>query len=105
MMNNRHLLMILLIIKYDNIIFIKHYLAGTLCIYDNNFLGSAGIPAANTLSSISFNTKEQAPITELLPILTPFKIVTFIPIQTLSPINTDESFSNPGFLIFGRTVG
>ena len=44
------------------------------------------MPAAITFAGISFVTTEPAPIIELSPIFTPFKIITLKPHQTLLPI-------------------
>ena len=47
-----------------------------------------GFPAANTPEGISFVTTLPAPITVLLPIVTPGRIVTFVVTHTFSPIVT-----------------
>ena len=50
----------------------------------------AGVPIATTLAGISFVTTEQAPITELSPIVTPGRIVTLEAIQTFFPMKTGQ---------------
>ena len=46
----------------------------------------AGTPANTELEGIFLFIIEPAPITTLSPISTPFKIIVFIPINTLFPI-------------------
>jgi hypothetical protein len=48
----------------------------------------AGLPAATLMGGMDFVTTEPAPIMESLPIVTPFKIMVLIPMNTLSPILT-----------------
>ena len=49
---------------------------------------TAGLPATTTLGGTLFVTTAPAATTEFSPIVTPFKIVAFIPIQTLSAMMT-----------------
>ena len=53
-----------------------------------------GLPTANTEGGIFFVTMLPAPITELSPMLTPGNMVTFPPIQTLSPMCTGRERHN-----------
>src|SRR5438067_10467781 len=62
----------------------------------NFFTKTAGFPATTVFGSTLFVTTEPAATTEFSPIVTPFKITAFIPIQTLSEILTGALFS------FGR---
>jgi len=52
----------------------------------------AGTPPTITLDGISLVTTAPAPIMELSPIFTSFKIVTLAPIQTFFPIITFPPF-------------
>src|SRR5436309_15845772 len=53
----------------------------------SNFLTTiAGFPATITFGGTLLVTTDPAATTEFSPMLTPFKIVAFIPIQTLSAI-------------------
>src|SRR5213076_772031 len=59
-----------------------------------NFLTTiAGFPATTEFGSTLLVTTEPAATTEFSPIVTPFKITAFMPIQTLSPIFTGAVFS------------
>ncbi len=51
-----------------------------------------GFPTANEFSGIDLLTTLPAPITEFLPIVTPGKIITPPPIQTLSSIVTGKAY-------------
>ena len=51
-----------------------------------------GLPTANELGGIDLLTTLPAPITEFLPIVTPGKIITPPPIQTLSSIVTGKAY-------------
>src|SRR6266480_6859355 len=53
----------------------------------------AGFPATIVFGSTLFVTTAPAATTERSPIVTPFKITAFIPIQTLSPIFTGAVFN------------
>ena len=46
----------------------------------------AGLPTATALDGMSCVTTEPAPITTLLPMVTPISTTAFPPIQTLSPM-------------------
>ena len=52
----------------------------------------AGFPAATTFSGIFLVTTALCPITEFLPIVTPFKMVTLSPIKTFSSIKIASDF-------------
>jgi len=55
-------------------------------IYEKDLITLHGFPAAITLGGISFVTTLLAPMTEFLPMETPFNIVEEYPIKTLSSI-------------------
>src|SRR5258707_3181166 len=60
----------------------------------SNFLTTvAGLPATTTFGSTDFVTTDPAATTEFSPMVTPFKITAFIPIQTLSQILTGAVFN------------
>ena len=48
----------------------------------------AGLPAATLIGGMDFVTMEAAPIIKSLHIVTPFKIMLLVPMNTLSPIAT-----------------
>ena len=50
-------------------------------------------PATTTFGSTDFVTTDPAATTEFSPMVTPFKITAFIPIQTLSQILTGAVFN------------
>src|SRR5438552_8330167 len=52
----------------------------------NFFTTTAGFPATTVFGSTLFVTTDPAATTEFSPIVTPFRITAFIPIQTLSQI-------------------
>ena len=54
-----------------------------------------GLPTATTFSGISFVTTLPAPMTLLLPMLTPGKTQTLPPIQTLLPTAIGRAVSIP----------
>src|SRR5215510_16146233 len=61
---------------------------------DHNCLTTtAGLPATTVFGSMLLVTTEPAATTEFSPIVTPFKITAFIPIQTLSQIFTGAVFN------------
>src|SRR5690242_13158974 len=62
----------------------------------NRLTSTAGFPATMVFAGTLLVTTAPAATTEFSPIVTPFKITAFIPIQTLSPIFTGAVFS------FGR---
>lgn len=55
----------------------------------------AGLPAARLFGGIFLVTTEPAPITVLSPILTPLRIIAFVPIHTRLPIDTGAVFTYP----------
>ena len=59
------------------------------------------MPTANELGGIDLLSTLPAPITEFLPIVTPGKIITPPPIQTLSSIVTGKAYvlKNAGGLL------
>lgn len=57
----------------------------------------AGLPPAITFAGIDLVTTELFPIMLLLPISTPFNILTLEPIKTFSPIITFAVFGTPPF--------
>jgi hypothetical protein len=59
----------------------------------NFFTTTAGFPATTLLGSTLLVTTEPAATTEFSPMVTPFKITAFIPIQTLSQILTGAVFN------------
>lgn len=63
-----------------------------------------GLPTATTLSGIHFATTDPAPIVTLLPIVTPGRIVTVPPTQTLSPIFTGSAHFLRVFLSIGSVL-
>jgi hypothetical protein len=54
---------------------------------------TAGFPATTVLDSTLFVTTDPAATTEFSPIVTPFKITAFMPIQTLFAIFTGAVFN------------
>ena len=54
-----------------------------------------GLPKATTFGGISFVTTDPAPMTDLFPIVTPGRIVTFPPIQTSEPMVMGFALSSP----------
>ena len=54
----------------------------------NCFTTTAGFPATTVLGATLFETIDPAATTEFSPIVTPFKMTAFIPIQTLSAMRT-----------------
>src|SRR6476619_4076380 len=56
------------------------------------FTTAAGFPATTVFGSTFFVTTAPAATTEFSPMVTPFKITAFIPIQTLSEILTGAVF-------------
>src|SRR5206468_9303019 len=64
--------------------------------FQNVLTTTAGFPATIVFGAIDFVTTAPAATTELSPMVTPFRITAFIPIQTLSPIFTGAVFN------FGR---
>src|SRR5204863_8583846 len=64
--------------------------------FQNVFTTAAGFPATIMFAGMLFVTTAPAATMELSPLVTPFRITAFIPIQTLSPIFTGAAFS------FGR---
>src|SRR5947208_12849946 len=66
---------------------------GSLVTDHNCRTTTAGFPATTVFGSMLLVTMEPAATTEFSPMVTPFKITAFIPIQTLSPILTGAVFS------------
>src|SRR5213083_943697 len=64
--------------------------------HPNCLTSTAGLPATTVFDGTLLLTTDPAATTEFSPIRTPFKIVAFIPIQTLSAIFTGAVFN------FGR---
>jgi hypothetical protein len=62
----------------------------------NVFIGTAGFPATTVFGGTDFVTTDPAATTEFSPMVTPFKMVAFIPIHTLSDMMTGAVFN------FGR---
>src|SRR6266513_6103214 len=60
---------------------------------DNRRTMTAGFPATTVFDSTLLVTTDPAATTEFSPIVTPFKITAFIPIQTLSQILTGAVFN------------
>ena len=58
-----------------------------------------GFPTAMVFDGISFVTTLPAPMTTLLPIVTPLKTVTFPPNQTLFPTVIGFAYSIPLFRV------
>src|SRR5207249_2678563 len=54
---------------------------------------TAGLPATTTFGSTDLVTTAPAATTEFSPMVTPFRITAFMPIQTLSAILTGAVFS------------
>src|SRR5205085_2101283 len=67
-----------------------------LAFHSNRLTTAAGLPATTTFGSTVFVTTAPAATTEFSPMVTPFKMTAFIPIQTLSQIFTGAVFN------FGR---
>src|ERR1051326_8451491 len=59
---------------------------GVCSCHSNFFTTIAGLPATTVFGSTVFVTTDPAATTEFSPIVTPFKITAFIPIQTLSQL-------------------
>jgi len=64
--------------------------------HPNCLTATAGLPATTVFDGTLLLTTDPAATTEFSPMLTPFKMVAFIPIQTLSAIFTGAVFN------FGR---
>src|SRR5205823_14279558 len=61
--------------------------------HPNCLTSTAGLPATTMFEGTLLLTTDPAATTEFSPILTPFKMVAFIPIQTLSAIFTGAVFN------------
>src|ERR1700704_3043004 len=59
----------------------------------NVFTATAGLPATTVFGGTDLVTTDPAATTEFSPIVTPFKMVAFMPIQTLSEIFTGAVFN------------
>src|SRR5205085_9024209 len=58
------------------------------CDHWNFFTTTAGFPATTVFAGTLFTTTAPAATTEFSPIVTPLRMIAFIPIQTLSAIFT-----------------
>ena len=67
----------------------------------NCLTATAGLPATTVFDGMLLLTTDPAATTAFSPMLTPFKMIAFIPIQTLSAIFTGAVFS---FGRFGRSA-
>src|SRR5712691_13164012 len=61
--------------------------------FQNVLTTSAGLPATTAFGGTLFVTTDPAATTEFSPIVTPFKLTAFIPIQTLSQLLTGAVFN------------
>lgn len=69
------------------------------------FINLAGFPAQISLSGMFFVTTDPAPMTELLPMLTPFKIIEPAPINAPQPIFILSDFINLLFVLSSNFIG